>query len=151
MEPKLGMPVCALLESSKKIKLTWYTLECLVTCKREHSIFISWDIGVLKLLQSDWPRAFWAITQNGEWGITNYKIFCSRLVLKNSKKKNFSENLGNLFLLLFSPSISKSEFSKKTTILCLVNCKGSEEGIVKWNFIFGSTSPPISLYSVQLV
>ena len=71
------------------------------------SIFISWDNRISKLLQSDWPRVFQAITQNGELGIKNY-IFCSRLLLKNSKDKTFSENLGNPVLAPFC-----SEYQQK--------------------------------------
>ena len=74
------------------------------------SKFISWYNRVSKLLQSEWGRVFWAITQNGECGIKNYYIFCWRLVLRNSKDKHFSEHpiLGPFF-----SNISKSEFSQK--------------------------------------
>lgn len=63
--------------------------------QKKLSLAFSWDIGASKLVQFNWPKAFWAITQNRERGIKNYKIFYLRLVLRNSKDKNISETLGN--------------------------------------------------------
>ena len=63
-----------------------YPKNCLVTCKK-----------ILAYLFLE-IRAFWAITQKAEWAIKNSYIFCSRLVLKNSKDKNISQNLENPIL-----------------------------------------------------
>ena len=106
---------------------------------------LSWDITFQRILQFDWPTAFWVITWELEfcqiwgwwWNINNNISFHFRLFPgktndkvfpKKSKKTYFRAILGPFF-----PNLSKNEFSAKRALSVfkyssyLPSCKKSEK------------------------
>ena len=84
------------------------------------SSFRSRDIIYLKILQSDWPKTFWHISQEPDFS----KIFPSILQLiqtsiidqiKKKKSLHFHTHSKNLRLGLFSPFLEKISFFKKSS------------------------------------